>query len=177
MIRKNAMYIVVVSSLMILFCLVYQGTYSYFSRGFQDNRVENKANLTTADLQDLTLVEGNNNSSNLLIPGESVDATFTVTNPSTMKVCFQLNWTQVTNTFENKSDLIVTLENSKGELLATTTFPSTDSVFTTTSIAANTTETYKVTVTYRNTEENQFGDMGKSFNAKINGELTVCPTP
>ncbi len=176
--RKNALYIVVVSSLIILFCLVYQGTYSYFSREFQDNRPQNNANLTTADLQDLTLVAGNSNSSNLLIPGESVDSSFTITNPGNVKVCFKLNWSEVTNTFVNKNDLLVELKNSKNVVLATSIFPSQDETFTSElAIEAKTEETYTVTVTYQNTEENQSEDMGKTFNAKINGELTVCSNP
>ena len=176
--RKNAMYIVGVSSLTILFCLVYQGTYSYFSRGFQDNRKTTDANITTADLQDLTLISGNKNSSNLLIPGESVDASFTVTNPSNVKICFNLNWSEVTNTFINKNDLTVVLKDSKNNELATTIFPSAESVFATgISIEANESEIYTVEVTYQDTEENQVEDMGKSFSAKINGELAACSNP
>jgi len=177
--KKNAIYIVVASSLMILFCLVYQTTYSYFAVGHNDTRGEKKyANVTAADLQDLTLISGNTNESNLLIPGESLNSTFSVNNPSSATLCFKLKWHDVTNTFINKNDLKVTLIDSKNNVLANTIFPSfdntplADSVY----ITANTTEEYTIAVTYQNTNENQNSDMGKMFSGKLSGELTVCST-
>ena len=42
--QKNSLYIVVASSLLLLFCLVYQGTYSYFAVGVTDKREDQNMN-------------------------------------------------------------------------------------------------------------------------------------
>ena len=145
--RKNAMYIVVASSLMILFCLVYQGTFSYFAVEFRDDRTDKKANVSAANLQDLAIVNSSQNGSENLIPGENVNSTFTITNPSNVDLCFSLVWTDVVNTFVNKNDLEVTLKDSANNIITTSTFPSTDELLATgISISGNSTESYLLTV-------------------------------
>jgi len=176
--QKN-IYIVVASSIMILFCLVYQGVYSYFSASIVDNRGENGGNtsITAPDLKDLTMISGENNGIDTLIPGESVTSTFSVKNDSNTPMCFDLVWTSVTNTFVNKADLIVTLQTEDGTvLLENTEFPSTiGTLLTGLKIGASTTVNYSLTVTYKNSEKDQKGDMGKSFGGTLSGQLIACP--
>jgi len=174
--KKYAMYIVVSSALMILFCLIYQGTYSYFVIGLSNEKNPNdKTTIVTANLQNLTLVSTSSNGSNTLIPGESVTSSFEVTNPSSVKMCFDLLWNNVVNTFVNKNDLLVSLKDSKNNSLYNGVFPSDASILLSgLSILANASETYTITVTYQNTEENQFADMGSTFSANISGQLSNC---
>ena len=171
------MYIVVSSSLMILICLVYQGTYSWYVAGLNDTRGENKepSTMTTIDLQNLVLA-GNNTSDDYWIPGYSKDFTFNITNPGSAEVCFNLKWENVVNTFENKQDLVVTLKKEDGTvILEETPFPDKDGLLKQEiAIAPKVTDNYILNITYKNTTEDQFGDMGKSFSAAISGDFTTC---
>ncbi len=170
------MYIVVASAILILFSTVYQGTYSYFVSGISDQRQpsDGTTSLKAADLQNLVMA-GNNEGMDNWIPGDSKDFTFTVTNPGSGEVCFDLMWEDVVNEFVNKNDLKITLKDSSNNVLAEDVFPSVaGSLATGVKIAANQEETYTLTILYENTEENQFGDMGKEFSATISGQMTVC---
>lgn len=178
--RKNALYIVVASALMILICIIYQGTYSYFSDS--PNSSGNNAGIdkSTTEVRDLIITDKTDITNSNLIPGESVSNTFTVENPNTQDLCFQLLWTNITNTFTNKSDLIITLQKSDGTIIisesANQVFPSADGTLATgLKISGNTTDTYTLTITYKNTDQNQIDDMDATFSGTITGQLTACP--
>ena len=88
-------------------------------------------------------------------------------------------WSNTTNTFINQDDVVVHLEDSDGTVVVNeTVFPATNAGTTLLAsgvqIPAETTETYTLTVTYKNTDELQNADIGKSFNGTIIGELGVC---
>ena len=162
--RKNALYIVVASALMILICIIYQGTYSYFSDSPNSSGNNTGIDKSTTEVRDLIITDKTDITSSNLIPGESVSNTFTVENPNTQDLCFQLLWTNITNTFTNKNDLIITLQKSDGTIIisesANQAFPSADGTLATgLKISGNTTDTYTLTITYKNTDQNQIDDM------------------
>lgn len=180
--KKNALalYIVVASTLMILICIIYQGTYSYFSDSpdFSGNNTE--IDKTTTEISDLIITDGIDITSNNLIPGESVSSTFTIENPNAKELCFQLLWSNVVNTLTNTNDLIVTLQKSDGTVIINETanqvFPTTDGILKTgLKIKGNTTDTYTLTIIYKNTDQNQIVDMNATFSGTITGQLTACP--
>ena len=178
--RKNALYIVVASALMILICIIYQGTYSYFSESLDSSGNNTGIDESTAEVRDLIITDKTDITNSNLIPGESVSNTFTVENPNTQDLCFQLLWTNITNTFTNKSDLIITLQKSDGTIIisesANQAFPSADGTLATgLKISGNTTDTYTLTITYKNTDQNQIDDMDATFSGTITGQLTACP--
>ena len=178
--KQNAIYIAVASALMILICIIYQGTYSYFSESLDSSGNNTGIDESTAEVKDLIITDGTDITSNNLIPGESVSSTFTVQNPNVQDLCFQLLWTNITNTFTNKSDLIITLQKSDGTIIisesANQAFPSADGTLATgLKISGNTTDTYTLTITYKNTDQNQIDDMDATFSGTITGQLTACP--
>ena len=178
--RKNALYIVVASALMILICIIYQGTYSYFSDSLNSSGNNAGIDESTTEVRDLIITDKTDITNSNLIPGESVSNTFTVENPNTQDLCFQLLWTNITNTFTNKSDLIITLQKSDGTIIisesANQVFPSADGTLATgLKISGNTTDTYTLTITYKNTDQNQIDDMDAIFSGTITGQLTACP--
>lgn len=180
--KKNALalYIVVASTLMILICIIYQGTYSYFSNSPDSSGNNTGIDKSTTELKNVVITDGSDIISNNLIPGESVASTFTVKNPNTKELCFQLLWSNVVNTLTNKSDLIVTLQKSDGTVIINETanqaFPATDGTLKTgLKIKGSTTDTYTVTITYKNTDQNQIADMNATFSGTITGQLTACP--
>ena len=178
--KQNAIYIVVASALMILICIIYQGTYSYFSESLDSSGNNTGIDESTAEVRDLIITDKTDITNSNLIPGESVSNTFTVENPNTQDLCFQLLWTNITNTFTNKSDLIITLQKSDGTIIisesANQVFPSADGTLATgLKISGNTTDTYTLTITYKNTDQNQIDDMDATFSGTITGQLTACP--
>ena len=175
------MYIVFASAIMILICIIYQGTYSYFLASAENNGNNTTTGGTTEELKNLIITDGVDVTSSNIIPGESLTSTFTVTNENDIEVCFGLVWTNVTNTFTNTSDLIVTLQKSDGTVLISGTanqiFPTANDteLISGLKISGETTDTYTITITYKNTDQNQIADMNATFSGTITGTMTECP--
>ena len=175
------MYIVFASAIMILICIIYQGTYSYFLASTENDGNNTTTGGTTKELKNLIITDGVDVTSSNIIPGESVTSTFTVQNQNDIEVCFGLVWTNVTNTFTNTSDLIVTLQKSDGTVLISGTanqiFPTANDteLISGLKISGETTDTYTITITYKNTDQNQIADMNATFSGTITGTMTECP--
>ena len=173
--KRKYFYIVFSSTLLILFTLMYEGSYAYFN-AFVSSEGEKKTTVTTNVYEDIVISNTSVVSSNNLLPGESVSTSFDITNPNNVSVCFDLLWNNVNNTFLSKNDLVVTLTKNGTEIsLSNSIFPSAnDEVLTSLSIKANTTDTYKLTVTYKETDKDQSADMKKTFSGIIEGSLKEC---
>ena len=127
--KQKRMFVVVISALVIMISLTYQGTYSYFSARVEGtgNTENNQSQGQTNTLQNLIISESANVVSSNMIPGDSVTYTFTVHNPNTISVCFSVLWSYTTNTFVNQKDLLVNLEKSDGTVLVESSqFPATN---------------------------------------------------
>ena len=169
-------YIVVASSIMLLFCLAYQGAYAYFTTSSVTEGNFN-TDISSGTISDLIIADGNHVTSNNLIPGDSITNTFTVQNPNNLKVCFNLLWSDVVNEFINKADLVITLTDQSGKVLVSEkAFPSANDeiLAENLSINGNTTNTYTLTITYKNSDQNQIADMGKTFSGTITGMPVTC---
>ena len=182
--NKKSLFVVLISALTIMVSLTYQGTYSYFTSSVEGTgNIENNTSTTnTEELSDLIITNGENISNTTMIPGDSVTITFTVENPNTIQICFNLLWSNTENTFVNQKDLVYTLEDEDGTMLVSETqYPSTNTGTTMllegTSIGASETKTYTLTITYKETDEDQTADIGKIFNSSIIGELGECYVP
>ena len=173
-------YIVVASAIMILFCLMYSVSYAYFSIKVTNNFNGGNTGSTVIGsdtVKDIIISDGTKVTSSNVIPGESVTSNFTVQNPNGVSLCFGFVWSNVVNEFTRTSDLVVSLKDENGEvLIENVEFPSdNDTTFIEgLSVPANTTRKYTLTVTYKNTDEDQSVDMNKKFQATLTGKLTEC---
>ena len=175
--RKSILNITI---LLFIFFGVIGFSYAYYV-AFVNNDGNNKSNITSENLIDIELAGDKNIASSNLIPGESVSTTFTIDNQNNIRVCLSLLWSDVTNTFVNKDDLIVSLKDSTGtELISLEDkqiFPSgNETLLATLSLRPVHKETYTLMVTYQETDKDQSSDMSKSFKGTITGELKECPT-
>ncbi len=172
--EKNTKLIIgLVISIIILIIVIAVGTYSFYSANINTtNNDQNKLQNSTATLE-FVLTDGTLTGDNL-IPGDTITKTFQVKNNGTIDGTFKIVWSEVTNNFVNKQDLIVTLSDEEGEIISESdnqVLP--DSTTTATlikdklNISAGATKNYTLKITYRNTEEDQSSDMGKSLSAKI----------
>ncbi len=187
---KSKSYIVLASSIMLLFCMTYSATYSYYTASIKDEREGvGTAGLTAADLEDLTIISKNSVNNGLWIPGDSAEYSFTITNPSSVPMCVTLYWSSVTNGWTNKENLVYKLEKTDGEETSTIVkeegqFPDTSTTSTltdtntigTVTVGNGATNTYTLTVTYQDTDEPQNEDMDANFSGSISGALTTCST-
>ena len=173
-------YIVIASAILILFCLMYSVSYAYFSIKVNNdfnNGTSGNTTIGSDTVKDIIISDGTKITSSNIIPGESVSSTFTVQNPNDISLCFGLDWINVVNEFVNKSDIVVSLKDENGTiLLEEKEFPSENNInlIEGLTIPANTTKTYILTVTYKNTDADQSVDMNKKFQATLTGKLTKC---
>ena len=178
--QKKFKIILSIITISLILSLVIGFSYAYYV-AFVNNDGNNKSNITSENLIDIELAGDKNIASSNLIPGESVSTTFTIDNQNNIRVCLSLLWSDVTNTFVNKDDLIVSLKDSTGtELISLEDkqiFPSgNETLLATLSLRPVHKETYTLMVTYQETDKDQSSDMGKSFKGTITGELKECPT-
>ena len=178
MIKENNSKKYIIGIIVALIVFVSGISYAYFEANVINAGVRTTS-IATKNLSDLQIIDGTTSSSNNMIPGDSVTQTFQVRNNNDMNLCFALNWSNVSNTFVNTSDLHVSLSDGTNNIpLTLDTFPTTgEELATNMKINASTTNNYTLTVTYVNTEADQTGDMGKSFSGRITGEIVECTGP
>ena len=106
-----------------------------------------------------------------ILPGWSETKTFTVENTGTVEATYNINWENLTNTFVNKQDLVLKLTstNGGGTLEETQISDSGNhiGILTNITIAPGVTQTYTMTITYKNQNYDQSSDMGKELIGKI----------
>ena len=178
--QKKFKVILSIITISLILSLVIGFSYAYYV-AFVNNDGNNKSNITSENLIDIELAGDKNITSSNLIPGESVSTTFTIDNQNNIRVCLSLIWSDVTNTFVNKDDLVISLKDSTGtELISLEDkqiFPSgNETLLATLSLRPVHKETYTLTITYQETDKDQSSDMGKLFKGTISGELKECPT-
>ena len=184
------MYITVISAVVILVAIAFQGTYSFFVANIEKQGEDATTNIQAGGIANVTItgateIEPITN----MIPDDRYDYTFTLTNNDDFEATgIKLVWKDVVNEFTNKKDLIYTLTNTTtGTELITEEqskkFPSLDDeeIISDLTLNASTSNNYKLTIIYVNDPENnqmidEEGnplDMGKSFGASIEIEHQI----
>lgn len=102
-----------------------------------------------------------------IIPGDTFSKTFTVANSSGKDLQYKIVINELQNEFEKTEDLQYTLK--RGETVVTSgSFPTqTGAITEIITIGSNITHNYTLTITYKNTTEDQSKDMGKTISGKI----------
>lgn len=148
-------------------------TYAYFQATINNNKSDKSAvvkagklELTYFDDNDLLSIEH-------LKPGTVVgEKTFSVKNTGTGDVdLYKIILQDVVNELNYPDDLTYTLtcESTIGTCNGTNgTFPTNDTIIVTNSIEKSAIQTYKLTVTYNETYQDQSEDMNKIVRAKVN---------
>ena len=102
-----------------------------------------------------------------IIPGDTITKTFTIGNNGGTEYQYKIVINEVQNEFEKTEDLQYTLK--RGEtVIKTGSFPTqTGAITEVITIGAKEVHSYSLTIEYKNTTEDQSGDMGKTISGKI----------
>ena len=150
-------------------------TYAYFLTRIQGNTNDKSISVTTANLE-LTYADGNGTiTSNNIMPGTTLtDKEFTVTNNGNATVNnYAVYLEELVNELTRPDDMVYTLtctsskENGSCTGKSETTFPKLAGIIVTNSIEVGETQTYKLTVTYKEMNVDQSDDMNKKVSARV----------
>ena len=143
-------------------------SYAYFNASVSGNPTTNNVVINNGVMA-LEYKDGDEVSLTNAVPGSSVSKTFTVKNTGNVATNYTIYFSELSNKFVDKTDLVYTLTSSDGgKNVVQTQVPSkNDAMVSNYAIEAGKTHTYTLTVTFLNKDENQNDNMNVSFTTKI----------
>ena len=143
-------------------------SYAYFTANVSGNKDTNNV-VVTNGVMALEYKDGDEITLGNAIPGSSVSKTFTVKNTGNVSTNYTIYFSELSNKFVDKTDLVYTLTSSDGgKNVAQTQVPSTnDALVSNYAIDAGKTHTYTLTITFLDKDENQDDNQGVSFSTKV----------
>ena len=143
-------------------------SYAYFVANVSGNKDTNNV-VVTNGVMSLEYKDGDEINLANAVPGSSVTKTFTVKNTGNVATNYTIYFSELSNKFVDKTDLVYTLTSSDGgKNVAQTQVPSkNDAMVSNYAIDAGKTHTYTLTITFLNKDDNQNDNMNVSFRTKI----------
>ena len=143
-------------------------SYAYFNASVSGNPTTNNVVINNG-VMSLEYKDGDEITLANAVPGSSVSKTFTVKNTGNVATNYTIYFSELSNKFVDKTDLVYTLTSSDGgKNVAQTQVPSkNDAMVSNYAIEAGKTHTYTLTITFLNKDENQNDNMNVSFTTKI----------
>ena len=164
----NKKFYALIGAIVVAIALVIGTSYAYFMATVTGGDSGNETVIKSGNLS-LTLTDNETLSLNG-IPGDSASKEFTVTNNGTNETVYNIKMVDVTNTFVDKNDLVYTLVGDNDVNITETVMPSTSGEYLATNITIDkgVTHTYTLTITFKETNDNQDDNKGATFSGKIN---------
>ena len=143
-------------------------SYAYFVANVSGNKDTNNV-VVTNGVMALEYKDGDAINLDNAIPGSSVTKTFTVKNTGNVSTNYTIYFSELSNKFVDKTDLVYTLtSNDGGKNVAQTQVPSTNEAMVSNyAIEAGKTHTYTLTITFLDKDENQDDNQNVSFSTKV----------
>ena len=166
---KKKTLIISISSVAMFVILVIVASYAFFSTSvIIDNPENSTTNVSSAKIS-ATFTDGPLINLTNIIPGDKLEKTFTLKNTGNVDIKYKIVIKEIENSFTNKSDIEVIVKENDN-LIKTTIFPSaTSAISDELTISPEETNSYTITITYKNTEADQSADM----NSKIKGKIFI----
>ena len=166
--KENRILILSILGTLLLLSIAVAGSYAYFVANVSGNKDTNNV-VVTNGVMALEYKDGDEITLDNAIPGSSVSKTFTVKNAGNVSTNYTIYFSELSNKFVDKTDLVYTLTSSDGgKNVVQTQVPSTnDAMVSNYAIEAGKTHTYTLTITFLNKDENQNDNMGVSFSTKV----------
>ena len=165
--NKKILILSIIGSLLLV-SIAIASSYAYFVANVSGNKDTNNV-VVTNGVMSLKYTDGDDITLANAVPGSSVSKTFTVKNTGNVSTNYTIYFSELSNKFVDKTDLVYTLTSSDGgKNVAQTQVPSTnDAMVSNYSIDAGKTHTYILTITFLNKDENQDDNQGVSFSTKV----------
>ena len=166
--KDKKIIILSIVGVLMLVSIVVATSYAYFTANVSGNKDTNNVVITNG-VMSLEYKDGDEITLDNAVPGNSVTKTFTVKNTGNVATNYTIYFSELSNKFVDKTDLVYTLTSSDGgKNVAQTQVPSkNDAMVSNYAIEAGKTHTYTLTITFLNKDENQNDNMNVSFTTKI----------
>ena len=166
--KDKKILILSIVGVLMLVSIVVATSYAYFTANVSGNKDTNNVVITNGVMA-LEYKDGDEINLANAVPGNSVTKTFTVKNTGNVATNYTIYFSELSNKFVDKTDLVYTLTSSDGgKNVAQTQVPSkNDAMVSNYAIEAGKTHTYTLTITFLNKDENQNDNMNVSFTTKI----------
>ena len=166
--KNKHFFILSIIGSLLLVSIAIATSYAYFVANVSGNKDTNNV-VVTNGVMALEYTDGDEITLANAVPGNSVTKTFTVKNTGNVSTNYTIYFSELSNKFVDKTDLVYTLTSSDGgKSVAQTQVPSTnDAMVSNYTIDAGKTHTYTLTITFLNKDENQNDNMGVTFSTKV----------
>ena len=164
---KKILILSIIGSLLLV-SIAIASSYAYFVANVTGNKDTNNV-VVTNGVMALEYKDGDEITLDNAVPGNSVTKTFTVKNTGNVATNYTIYFSELSNKFVDKTDLVYTLTSSDGgKSVAQTQVPSTNEAMVSNyAIDAGKTHTYTLTITFLDKEENQDDNQNISFSTKV----------
>ncbi len=145
-------------------------TFAYLSINISGNDNASSINVTTANLK-IEFLDGEYFTMSDLMPGQSISKTFSVINRASKTIYYDIIMTDIETTITG-SDFVYTLSSTNGGGAKSETLipATTGALVEAATIPVSTTQTYTLTMTYKNRNYNQIENMGATYRARLTME-------
>ena len=166
--KNKHFFILSIIGSLLLVSIAIASSYAYFVANVSGNKDTNNV-VVTNGVMSLEYKDGDEINLANAVPGSSVTKTFTVKNTGNVSTNYTIYFSELSNKFVDKTDLVYTLTSSDGgKSVAQTQVPSkNDAMVSNYAIEAGKTHTYTLTITFLNKDENQNDNMGVTFSTKV----------
>ena len=166
--KNKKIIILSIVGVLLLVSIAIASSYAYFTANVSGNKDTNNV-VVTNGVMALEYTDGDEINLANAVPGNSVSKTFTVKNTGNVSTNYTIYFSELSNKFVDKTDLVYTLTSSDGgKNVAQTQVPSTNEAMVSNyAIDAGKTHTYTLTITFLNKDENQNDNQGVSFSTKV----------
>ncbi len=166
--KDKKIIILSIVGVLLLISIAIASSYAYFTANVTGNKDTNNVVITNG-VMSLEYKDGDEITLDNAVPGNSVTKTFTVKNTGNVATNYTIYFSELSNKFVDKTDLVYTLTSSDGgKNVAQTQVPSTNEAMVSNyAIEAGKTHTYTLTITFLDKDENQDDNQGVSFSTKV----------
>ncbi len=143
-------------------------SFAFFSASVIGNDAVSNNVITTGNME-ITYNDGNTiGSNNNLIPGNSIEKSFSIKNTGDVDAYYSIYLNDVVNTFVTKEDLVCKLTRDDNSVIFDDTCPSLNTnVASNINIGVNEIHNYTLKISFLFVDRNQDDNKGKGFNARV----------